>query len=97
MCVTILAILHRCKTYVEGSEAPWKANPLAGLPLFELYKHLGPLEMQFFTMLDAELDKVDSFYTQKESEFQARTKLLIEQFGELNDHRRMVVVSVYIF
>ncbi|KAF8740038.1 hypothetical protein AX14_008953 [Amanita brunnescens Koide BX004] len=73
------------------SEAPWKANPLAGLPLFELYKHLGPLEMQFFTMLDAELDKVDSFYTQKESEFQARTKLLIEQFGELNDHRRMVV------
>ena len=76
---------------------PWKANPLAGLPLFEVYKHLGPLEMQFFALLDAELDKVDSFYAQKETEFQARTELLMEQFKELNDHRRMVVVSVYLF
>lgn len=97
MCVTIFAIIYCYEAYFQGSEVPWKANPLASLPLFELYKHLGPLEMQFFALLDAELDKVDSFYSQKESEFQARTALLIEQFKELNDHRRMIVVSEYLF
>ncbi|KAF8348667.1 SPX domain-containing protein [Amanita rubescens] len=72
------------------SEMPWKANPLAGLSLSELYKELNPLQMQFFTVLDAELDKVNSFYAMKESELQDRTQLLIEQFKELNEHRRMV-------
>ncbi len=76
---------------------PWKANPLAGLSLFELYKELNPLQMRFFTMLDAELDKVNSFYAMKESELQDRTQVLIEQFKELNEHRHMVYVSVFIF
>lgn len=75
---------------------PWKANPLASLPLSELYKELNPLQMQFFTMLDAELDKVNSFYAMKETELQDRTQVLIEQFKELNEHRRMVYVSLFI-
>ena len=84
-------------TCFEGSEMPWKANPLSGLSLSELYKELNPLQMQFFTVLDAELDKVNSFYAMKECELQDRTQLLIEQFKELNEHRRMVYVSVFFF
>ncbi|KAF8633502.1 hypothetical protein AX15_001415 [Amanita polypyramis BW_CC] len=72
------------------SEAPWKTSPLAGLPLFELYEHLNPLQLKFFTTLDAELDKIDLFYASKEGELQVRTRALNEQFKELNDHRHTI-------
>ncbi|KAF8637930.1 hypothetical protein AX17_002551 [Amanita inopinata Kibby_2008] len=74
-----------------GNGSQWRIrNPLAALPLFELYKHLSPQELQFFTSLDTQLEKIDAFYVKRESEMQARSKALHEQLKELNDHRRLI-------
>lgn len=64
-------------------------HPLAPLPLHELLTQLSPPEVSFFTMLDAQLDKVESFYVAREKEMIARGQLLQIQLLELSDHRKM--------
>lgn len=68
-------------------------NPLAALPLHDLLSLLNPQELAFFTALDAQLEKIESFYTARETEMQARTKLLHVQLDELSDHKKLVQVS----
>lgn len=68
-------------------------NPLAALPLRDLLALLNPQELAFFTALDAQLEKIESFYTAREAEMQARTKLLHVQLDELSDHKKLVQVS----
>ncbi|KAF8201829.1 EXS family protein/ERD1/XPR1/SYG1 family protein [Pholiota molesta] len=65
------------------------AHPLAALPLHELLTQLSPHEVSFFTMLDAQLDKVESFYLAREKEMLARGRMLQIQLKELNDHRKL--------
>ncbi|KAF9010011.1 SPX domain-containing protein [Cyathus striatus] len=67
------------------------AKPLAALPLQELLPELSSHEFEFFAMLDAQLDKVESFYIAREKEMLARGKLLQEQLSELNDHRELIL------
>ncbi|KAL1730576.1 EXS family-domain-containing protein, partial [Schizophyllum commune] len=55
----------------------------------ELLPLLSPIELNFFKLLDAELEKVESFYLDREKEMQERTVLLREQLNELNDHRKL--------
>lgn len=55
--------------------------------------HLAPLEIAFFTLLDAQLDKIDSFYTAREQEMMQRGKVLEEQLQELTEHRRIFVAA----
>lgn len=50
--------------------------------------------VKFFDMLDAELDKVKTFYIEKEKEMHERDKLLREQLKELGVHRKMFYVGV---
>ncbi|CAA7264392.1 unnamed protein product [Cyclocybe aegerita] len=64
-------------------------NPLAALPLHELLHQLSPHEVSFFTMLDAQLDKVESFYLAREKEMLDRGHLLQIQLNELHDHRKL--------
>lgn len=64
-------------------------QPLTALPLHELINHLTPQEASFFTMLDAELDKVESFYLLREKEMLDRSYMLQVQLNELNDHRKL--------
>ena len=52
-----------------------------------------PIELNFFKLLDAELEKVESFYLDREKEMQERTVLLREQLNELNDHRKLFYVG----
>jgi len=40
-------------------------------------------------MLDAQLDKVESFYIVREKEMLDRTYMLQVQLKELNDHRKL--------
>lgn len=47
-------------------------------------------------MLDAELAKVETFYTEREKEMHERDKLLREQLDELTTHRQIFYVSTFI-
>ncbi|KAI0763437.1 SPX domain-containing protein [Trametes elegans] len=58
------------------------------IPLMELLPQLTPVERAFFEKLDQELDKVESFYCEREREMRHRGHLLKEQLQELQDHRR---------
>ncbi|KAG5349908.1 hypothetical protein C0989_001312 [Termitomyces sp. Mn162] len=60
------------------------------LPLNELLLQLEPIEKAFFIALDKQLDKIDCFYSVREAEFMARTKVLHEQLDELGDHKELV-------
>ncbi|PPR01240.1 hypothetical protein CVT24_006004 [Panaeolus cyanescens] len=64
-------------------------SPLTALPLHELLNHLSPHEVSFFTMLDAQLDKVESFFLAREKEMSARGQLLQIQLKELDEHRKL--------
>lgn len=69
-----------------------QANPLAALPLHLLLEHLSLHEVSFFTMLDAQLDKIESFYLAREKEMLARGHTLKVQLGELQAHRQLFLV-----
>ncbi|RDB30619.1 SPX and EXS domain-containing protein 3 [Hypsizygus marmoreus] len=73
-----------------GSGQSRPTNPLAALPLHDLLNQLSSTELAFFTTLDAELEKIETFYLAREAEMQARTKMLHEQLDELNDHKKLV-------
>jgi SPX domain protein involved in polyphosphate accumulation len=54
----------------------------------ELLSHLNPVETKFFETLDGELDKVESFYKDREKDAIIRAAILKEQLRELQDHRK---------
>ncbi|KAF8155817.1 SPX domain-containing protein [Crassisporium funariophilum] len=72
-----------------GQNSQRMINPLGALPLHELLTHLSPHEVSFFTMLDAQLDKVESFYLAREKEMVSRGRMLQIQLNELKDHRKL--------
>ncbi|KAF9525090.1 EXS family-domain-containing protein, partial [Crepidotus variabilis] len=59
-----------------------------------LLTYLTPHEVSFFTLLDAQLDKVESFYLEREKEMLARGQMLQLQLRELQDHRRLFHSSI---
>jgi SPX domain protein involved in polyphosphate accumulation len=65
---------------------------MAALPLREILGQLTSQEMGFFNYIDAQLEKVESFYSSREKELVCRTRLLQEQLRELQDHRKLVHV-----
>ena len=75
---------------------------MAALPLHELLTQLSPVEVSFFTMLDAQLEKVESFYLAREKEMLALGRTLQTQLAELNEHRKLfnvrsVLPPIFIF
>ncbi|KAJ7100198.1 SPX domain-containing protein [Mycena belliarum] len=66
-----------------------KPHPYSELPLRELIPLLSPPELAFFSTLDAELDKIETFYIARQGEMHLRTKLLEDQLDELAEHRRL--------
>jgi len=63
---------------------------VAALPLSELLAHLTPQEKSFFDYIDAQLDKIELFYMNREKELLVRTETLREQLSELQNHREFV-------
>ena len=63
---------------------------MAALPLPELLTHLTPQEKLFFDYIDAQLDKIELFFMDREKELLIRTKTLREQLSELQHHREFV-------
>ncbi|KAN0084540.1 EXS family domain containing protein [Tylopilus felleus] len=58
-------------------------------PLHTILANLPATHIRFFNMLDAELEKVESFYAEREKEMNEHAKRLKEQFNELGIHRQM--------
>ena len=56
------------------------------LPLHELLPLLSPLERSFFEALDAELERVENFYLDREDEMRSRGRALEDQLSELSTH-----------
>jgi SPX domain protein involved in polyphosphate accumulation len=55
----------------------------------ELYDTLQPDEQAFFDLLDHELEKVETFYTQREVEATRQAQQLRDQMRDLSEHRRV--------
>lgn len=72
-----------------GGSAGRPTNPMAILSLQEVLMQLSPLEIAFFTMLDAELDKVETFYVTREKEALEKGQMLENQLQELVEHRKI--------
>ncbi|KAJ7778279.1 SPX domain-containing protein [Mycena metata] len=66
-----------------------KPHPYSELPLGELMPLLSPVELAFFTTLDAELEKIEAFYLAREKEMRVHTELLEQQLDELQEHRKL--------
>lgn len=58
-----------------------------------ILSNLPALHAQFFDMLDAELDKVEKFYAEREEEMHERDILLRRQLDELRLHRELFYVG----
>lgn len=61
----------------------------------ELMPLLSPQEQAFFTNLDQELEKIESFYLDREKEMSARTHALGEQISELSIQRKRFHVMFF--
>ncbi|KAK7463123.1 Xenotropic and polytropic retrovirus receptor 1 [Stygiomarasmius scandens] len=81
---TTRSILARAGSTIRQTTQPF-GRPL---PLNELRPLLSDVEVAFFNALDKELEKVESFYSNREKEMQNRTRLLQTQLQELSTHRQ---------
>ncbi|KAG6379986.1 hypothetical protein JVT61DRAFT_10560 [Boletus reticuloceps] len=63
-------------------------------PLRTILANLPATHTRFFNMLDAELEKVESFYAEREKEINERAKQIREQVNELGIHREMFHVEL---
>jgi hypothetical protein len=62
-------------------------DPSANLPLHKIMAQLTPQELAFFSVIDTQLDKVESFYLAREKEMVARSFVLLNQLEDLRNHR----------
>ncbi|KAJ7634889.1 SPX domain-containing protein [Roridomyces roridus] len=67
---------------------PQPPHPYSDLPLRQLIPLLSPLERAFFSTLDAEVEKIETFYVTREEEMRQRTDLLEKQLEELSEHKK---------
>ena len=59
-----------------------------------ILSNLPVIHAKFFDMLDAELDKVETFYAEKEKEMHERDKQLKNHLDELEVHSEIFYVGV---
>ncbi|KAG1788620.1 uncharacterized protein HD556DRAFT_1447652 [Suillus plorans] len=75
---------------------PFFRNAGSPAPAFlrTLHPLLPPLHANFFELLDSELEKVDSFYSEREKEMRDRGRLLKEHLNELGQRRKKYYASL---
>ncbi|KAF5345945.1 hypothetical protein D9758_011435 [Tetrapyrgos nigripes] len=82
------ASIGRMKRKRSKSLRAASTRPGQSIPLKELRPLLAEPEVAFFDALDKELEKIETFYSNREKEMQERTKLLENQLNELDMHRK---------
>ncbi|THU92838.1 EXS-domain-containing protein [Dendrothele bispora CBS 962.96] len=94
------ASLGRAKSIASGRKPRSNSSRRAGTlrqtphpfgrppPLNELKPLLNEYEVAFFDALDKELEKIETFFSNREKEMQNRTQLLQNQLKELSTHRQ---------
>lgn len=69
--------------------------------MMELLPALTTVQKAFFDKLDSELDKIETFYVEREKEMKTRVTALKQQLQELKDHRRLyhvcLITHFYVF
>ena len=75
---------HFLKRVFPGHKGP--SPYLSDVPL-ESYKEFDVRQADFFTFLDKELEKIESFYRMKENEATKRLEVLKDQLHEMRDRR----------
>ncbi|KAJ7158187.1 EXS family protein/ERD1/XPR1/SYG1 family protein [Mycena crocata] len=68
---------------------PLRRHPYSELSLNALIPLLSWQELAFFSALDSELQKVSTFYLDREKAMKTRTRDLEAQLRELNEHRKL--------
>jgi hypothetical protein len=74
---------------------PLRRHPYSVLSLNALLPLLSQQELAFFSALDGELQKVETFYLDREKAMKARTRDLEAQLRELNQHRKLFDVATF--
>lgn len=69
--------------------AKWRYPP--DVPLKELLPQMTPSERKYFEVLDQELEKVEAFYEERETEALDRFKVLTEQLDQLAQHKAQYI------
>lgn len=90
LTVTSLTVMLHGATPASSQDHSFPPKMTA---LHALIPLLPPLHAKFFELLDSELEKIDSFYSEREKEMQDRGELLKEQLSELGLHHQKYHVS----
>jgi len=80
-------------TSMVSSTLGSRAELMHSIPLHDIIPLLSPQEAAFFTILDQQLDKVESFYCAREEEMLQRGHILRSQLNDLEGHRNLLQVS----
>ncbi|KIJ61833.1 hypothetical protein HYDPIDRAFT_169443 [Hydnomerulius pinastri MD-312] len=78
--------IHGTSSNAPSQQTPLPPRTPQAPPVFPFFRDT--VHAKFFELLDAELDKIESFYAEREKEMRERGKRLREQLNELGIHRR---------
>ncbi|PRQ69785.1 SPX domain-domain containing protein [Rhodotorula toruloides] len=72
----------------RGQDGRWRKGLKSNMELSEVYERIPPQCRRFFTLLDRELERVTSFYADRETEATKRFEQLDAQWKELANHKK---------